>query len=281
MFKRTLALVSATLLGLATYAVAADLTSDHPDTYVVRKGDTLWNISARFLKQPWLWPEIWQANPQLHNPHQIYPGDVLNLVYRNGQPRIEMSRSMETGPAIDTIPLADVEDFLKKLRVVADYKDLPYVVGVEGDQERVYNGMLAYARGIPNAQVGDMFAIMRPTTQFGRNHRGSGEYQLRRDDLDSNGRLLNGINFDSYWEDVSFSRFGQPDYLGTEMKEVSIAQVTRPEGHGIEAATLLLLGSGVEVRKGDRLMVGARSLREEEISGGLHAIDVAANISGR
>jgi hypothetical protein len=214
----------------------------------------LWDISARFLKQPWLWPEIWQANPQVRNPHLIYPGDVLNLVYLNGQPRIEMSRGMETGPAIDTIPLSDIQDFLKKLRVVDNFKDLPYVVGIEEDQERVYNGQLAYARGIPNAQAGDMYAIMRPMTQFGRTLRGSGEYEMRRDDLDFRGDLLNGTQWDNYWNDVSFGRPGQPDYLGTEMKEVSLAQVTRPEGHGIQTATLLLLGDGVEVRKGDRLM---------------------------
>jgi LysM domain len=255
MFKRTLALVSAMLLSLATYAIAAELRGDHPDTYVVRKGDTLWDISARFLKQPWLWPEIWQANPQVRNPHLIYPGDVLNLVYLNGQPRIEMSRGVETGAAIDTIPLADVKDFLKKLRVVETYKDLPYIVGIEGERERVTSGQLAYARGIPNAQIGDMYSIMRPMTIFGRSHRGSGEFELRHDDLDQRGAKINGENWDNFWQDVSFGREGQPDYLGTEMKEVAVGQVTRPEGHGIEAATLLLMGEDVvEVRMGDRLM---------------------------
>jgi hypothetical protein len=254
MFKRTLALVSATLLGLATFAVAQELQGDHPDSYVVRKGDTLWDISARFLKQPWLWPEIWQANPQVRNPHLIYPGDVLNLVYLNGQPKIEMSRGVETGPAIETIPLAEIQDFLKKLRVVDTYKDMPYIVGIEEDQERVTVGQLAYARGIPNAQVGDIYAIMRPTVAYGRSHRGSGEYELRHDDLDFRGDKLDFKNWDNYWQDVSFGKEGQPDYLGTEMKEVSLAQVTRPEGHGIETATLLLTGEGVEVRVGDRLM---------------------------
>jgi len=168
MFKRTLALVSALLLTFATYAVAAQLRGDHPNTYVVRKGDTLWDISARFLKQPWLWPEIWQANPQVRNPHLIYPGDRLNLVYLNGEPRIEMTRGVATGPAIDTIPLSEIQDFLKKLRVVDSFKEMPYVVGLEEDQVVVNSGQLAYARGIPNAQAGDMYAIMRPIVQYGR-----------------------------------------------------------------------------------------------------------------
>ena len=81
MFKPIRAVLAAALLTVATYAIAAELRGDHPDTYVVKRGDTLWDISARFLKRPWLWPEIWQANPQINNPHLIYPGDVISLAY--------------------------------------------------------------------------------------------------------------------------------------------------------------------------------------------------------
>ncbi len=254
MLNRMLALVSATLLTVATFAVAADLRDDHPDTYVVKKGDTLWDISGRFLNKPWLWPEIWQANPQVHNPHLIYPGDVLNLKYINGRPMVEVTRGADGGPAIDTIQLSEVEDFLKLIRVVDKPKDLPYIVGLEEDRVRVANGQLAYARGIPNAQPGDMFAIMRPTVAYGRTHRGSGEYELRSDDLNDRGDKLNGTNWEMYWRDASFGREGSPNYLGTEMKQMSLAQVTRPEGHGIETTTLLVMGGGADVRKGDRLM---------------------------
>lgn len=68
------------------------LNPQHPDRYVVKKGDTLWDISAMFLRDPWYWPEIWYANPQVRNPHLIFPGDVLTLVYMNGQPRIVLER---------------------------------------------------------------------------------------------------------------------------------------------------------------------------------------------
>src|SRR5919107_835421 len=74
-------IVAAALLTVATYAAAVEMRGDHPDTYVVKRGDTLWDIAGRFLKKPWLWPEIWQANPQVKNPHLIYPGDVLSLAY--------------------------------------------------------------------------------------------------------------------------------------------------------------------------------------------------------
>lgn len=72
MLIRLRTVVAAAMLTVATYA-AAQAVGEHPDTYVVRKGDTLWDIAGRFLQKPWLWPEIWQANPQIQNPHQIYP----------------------------------------------------------------------------------------------------------------------------------------------------------------------------------------------------------------
>ena len=68
------------------------LATDAPDQYVVKTGDTLWDISKVFLREPWYWPEIWYVNPQVANPHLIYPGDVLKLVYVDGQPRLTVAQ---------------------------------------------------------------------------------------------------------------------------------------------------------------------------------------------
>ncbi len=98
--KKALSLFVAALL-MSVVAVAQDaveLNPDHPTRYIVKRGDTLWDISTQFLVEPWRWPEIWQTNPQVANPHLIFPGDELVLFYRDGQPVVQQT-PLRFGPA--------------------------------------------------------------------------------------------------------------------------------------------------------------------------------------
>lgn len=74
-----------------TVAENLELKTNAPSAYKVVKGDTLWDISALYLDSPWLWPKLWRANPTINNPHLIYPGDKLTLIWRDGQPTIELT----------------------------------------------------------------------------------------------------------------------------------------------------------------------------------------------
>ncbi|MFO7859535.1 MAG: LysM peptidoglycan-binding domain-containing protein [Ectothiorhodospiraceae bacterium] len=135
---------------------------DHPERYTVERGDTLWDISERFLDEPWLWPEIWHVNPDIENPHLIYPGDEIRLVYIDGEPRLTVERGERTvklspevreeelEPAISTIPMEAIRPFLDRTRAVEEstLEDAPYVVG--GADERVLSsrGDRVYLRNL-------------------------------------------------------------------------------------------------------------------------------------
>ncbi len=169
---RTVFVVAA--LTVAAYATAAEWRGDHPDTYVVKRGDTLWDISARFLKKPWLWPEIWQANPQIKNPHLIYPGDVISLAYLD---RLAVQPGPRQAAPINAIPLDQIEAFLKDLRVVDQFEQLPYVVSLEEDRLRGSQGQVVYVRGLAGAQPGQRYLIVRPTQRYTQTRRTSnGQY---------------------------------------------------------------------------------------------------------
>jgi len=148
----------------------------HPDRYVVVAGDTLWDIASMFLQDAWYWPEIWQINPQVENPHLIFPGDVLSLAYLNGQPVIQLERgvvgssdvtrlsprvrSEPLEQAIPTIPFETLRAFLSRPAVLesSQIEALPYVfaqaeglVGSAGED--------VYVRGT-NAPVGTVYSLV-------------------------------------------------------------------------------------------------------------------------
>jgi hypothetical protein len=127
------------------------IAADAPERYVVVKGDTLWDISAKFLRDPWYWPEIWYINPQVENPHLIYPGDVLVLTWVDGKPRLTLEsggatrlsprvREQPLSEAIRAIPWEVVEAFMSKPTVLAgeQIESAPYVV--TGRDERLIAG---------------------------------------------------------------------------------------------------------------------------------------------
>ena len=105
----TLVLLLASLFmtgtGVAEETGDSLLREGHPDSYLVREGDTLWDIASMFLIEPWYWPEIWHVNPSIDNPHLIYPGDEIFLSYVGGDPQLSVKR----GPGSRTYKMKPVQ----------------------------------------------------------------------------------------------------------------------------------------------------------------------------
>ncbi|RLA03994.1 MAG: LysM domain-containing protein [Gammaproteobacteria bacterium] len=194
---KTLAICSLllALLFISQPVQSVELKDDHPSVYIVKKGDTLWDISGIFLDEPWLWPEIWHVNPQVGNPHLIYPGDELKLVYIDGKPRIVLSRDekltpqmrvLSQGNAITTIPLDVIRPFLYSPRILSEEEldNAPYILSDEADRLIYGQGNKVYVRGIkdPNKKGFSLFrkgdAYIDPETEellgFEAIHLGSG-----------------------------------------------------------------------------------------------------------
>ena len=160
-----------------TAPTAQLIRPDAPMNYTVKRGDTLWDIAAVFLKDPWFWPEIWQINPQVENPHLIYPGDVLSLAYgANGSASVSISqysgarlqprlRSEGLDGPIDTIPFSAIAAFLTRPSMLTEEQALaaPHILAFRDHHMIGGTGHEFYVRNL-NA---------RARTAFHRHARGS------------------------------------------------------------------------------------------------------------
>jgi len=152
-----------------------ELNPEHPDRYVVVKGDTLWDISAMFLKKPWYWPEIWYVNPQIENPHLIYPGDILTLVYVDGKPQLRLQRgdgnnrlsprvrTTDGNGAITAIPFGVIEPFLRGGTIMSkeEADALPYIVALR-DHLVAGAGHEVYVKDLDDSEpLGKEYVLLR------------------------------------------------------------------------------------------------------------------------
>lgn len=181
--RRTLAVIIAMVMTLTFGGLSATaqdgglLNENYPDRYTVVKGDTLWGISGRFLRDPWRWPEVWQGNPQVDNPDLIYPGDVLVMTFVDGRPVLKALRreTVRLSPQaretrFDAIPLIDPA-------AIAAYINAPLVTDeseinnaayiVDGFDNRLLVGKYDkfYARGLQEEDV-EKYRIFRAGRQF-------------------------------------------------------------------------------------------------------------------
>ncbi|MAK90838.1 MAG: peptidoglycan-binding protein [Oceanospirillaceae bacterium] len=237
MSKTIKGILIAGLMGLSVSVSALTLKADAPQTYVVKKGDTLWGISERFTSDPWQWPEIWYQNDQIKNPHLIYPGDEIGLVEINGETRLtvtrrgDASRTYKMSPgtvkmqptarvepiesAIPAIPQDAIQGFLKHHRVVEleDLDKAPRVLAGADGRLIMGAGGKVYARGDFGDEVANAYGIYRKGQVY----------------------------VDPETEEV----------LGLEATEIGVGSVAGKEGN---IATLLLERTAQQVSIGDVLL---------------------------
>ena len=163
------------VLGYASAAFAAvSVKSSAPETYVVKDGDTLWDIANLYLEKPWLWPELWRNNVYIQNPHLIYPGNVLRLIFNErGDPALMLDEVSEK-PVVNlspqmkkrlksskAIPLLSWQ--LLQLHVGQDlvmspdiYEKLPYLLGDAAGGVRFANDDVVLGTGDLGAALPSM-----------------------------------------------------------------------------------------------------------------------------
>ncbi|MGF1717241.1 LysM peptidoglycan-binding domain-containing protein [Photobacterium chitinilyticum] len=143
--------------------------------YTVRKGDTLWDISAHFLSNPWLWPRLWEANSYIENPHLIYPGDQLHLVWFNGQPQLQLKKRVKVSPSIriKRSPITTLQESLllpylveHRLLTSAELDRLPRVLGDSNGKGYISPGDTVWVD--TGLELGEWWWVYRPGKLFSR-----------------------------------------------------------------------------------------------------------------
>jgi len=227
--RAMLGLIIPALFSASIFADTLNINPNHPDQYTVVKGDTLWDISGKFLQHPWQWPELWRNNPQIKNPHWIYPGDTLYFSYVNGEPRLSLApggdggeqpnltphiRESDIKEAIPMIHSDEIAQFLSSPKVVTaeEIASAPYVLEIAGEHLVAGAGDRIYVRSIEKPE---------------------------------------GLAYTVYREGKPYISPETKEILGYEAQYVADTLIETPG----DPATLGVMKSDGEVRRGDRLMV--------------------------
>ena len=215
------------------FADVLKIRDDAPANYVVKKGDTLWDISALYLNEPWLWPQLWQMNPQIDNPHLIYPGNTLTLIYdAEGRPRLIVNdnvkrltptirKTLKSEDAVSTLPLSMIRHYLTFEQSLPEERiaGLPYILGSNANVKNSAADHIIYAKGVLEA----------------------------------------GASYGVYRQGKPYIDPDTQEVLGYETKLVATARAFRSgkdatEDTPVEAASLNVLSVKREIKQGDRLM---------------------------
>jgi hypothetical protein len=206
MFRYIITLLMFCCISFSTQAEEVVLKNKHPDRHVVVKGDTLWGISGKFLKDPWQWPKVWKLNrSQIKNPHLIYPGDVVFLDMSSGSPQLRLLRetiTLQPGAveepldkeAISTIPLNVIAPFLSQPLIIEkdQLATSPRILAAQDDRVVLSPGTRVYISKIEEGD-GLNWYVYRPAESL----------------VDPDTKEILGVEA-TYLGDARITKYGEP-----------------------------------------------------------------------
>jgi len=217
-------------LAFPTFAEQKPLSvkEDAPTTYTVVKGDTLWDISAMYLDSPWLWPRLWQVNPDIDNPHLIYPGDRLSLIWRDGHPVLSLKPMVKLSPkvrvlekeAVSTVNAGLVLPYIESDRLLSasELDASPRVLGASDGKKYLSNQGLLYISGEHQVKT---WTIYRPLEEYQRDdHTVVALKKIATAELQESQPQFSGLNVVTQSQEVMVDDIALPD-VDVEMHSLS------------------------------------------------------------
>ena len=252
-FRTLMGLIIFFFVSIDTWAEEIQINPTHPDQYTVVKGDTLWDISGKFLNHPWQWPELWSSNSQIKNPNLIYPGDTIYFSMVNGKPQLNLTRNEQQiyPPAYSTCVLSeeDVKNGRTHFTVSEDGKLMPCI------RETLIKQSVEL---IPRESIAQFLTSPKVVRENELNNAPyvidiAGEHLVAGEGDRLYVRSINPSDSPFYTVYRAGKTYTSPEsgeILGYEAKY--IADITLQQAG--DPATLFINKSSSEIRKGDRVM---------------------------
>ncbi|KAF3981329.1 MAG: LysM peptidoglycan-binding domain-containing protein [Methylococcales symbiont of Hymedesmia sp. n. MRB-2018] len=226
-FGKTVGFVFLLLFSVNIWADTLQINPNHPDQYTVVKGDTLWGVSAQFLENPWQWPQLWENNPQIKNSHLIYPGDILHFSMVDGKPQLSFSKNVKLKPKIRE---SDIDQAIKIIPTdaISQFLISPKVVGSMELSQSPY--VVDFVGEHIIAAAGDKIYVKSITAP-------------------------KSFSYTIYREGEVYVSPATNEILGYEAKYIADTTLVKAG----DPATLSIIKSSREIKKGDRLMVSDKA----------------------
>jgi len=261
-FRTILGFIIPFFFSISAGAEEIQLNPSHPDQYTVVEGDTLWDISGKFLHHPWQWPELWSYNSQIKNPHLIYPGDTVYFSMVNGQPQLSLSRNEEFYQRDPNAPCVIQEDDSVKGRrdfaLSDDGKVIPCIreTSLKEAVKLIPAGAISQFLGSPRVVGKDELNNSPYVIDMAGEHliAGAGDRLYVRGITGPE-----SLSYTVYRDGNAYTSPETGEILGYEAKYIADATLQQ-EG---DPATFSIIKANSEIRIGDRLM---NNMAEQEIS---------------